>query len=97
MRSGTLEVTSSLPPRWSRNVRSLTVWTSAPSIPPTAWVMASAWRASTALQVRSTTSSSGWDSTMSTATTVPADSPTAVVMRPMPSGSEPRWTRMVIE
>ena len=27
----------------------------------------------------------------------PADSPTAVVMRPMPSGSAPRWTRMVIE
>jgi hypothetical protein len=34
---------------------------------------------------------------MSTATTVPAASPTAVVMRPMPSGSAPRWTRMVIE
>jgi NAD(P)-dependent dehydrogenase (short-subunit alcohol dehydrogenase family) len=39
----------------------------------------------------------GWDSTMSTATTVPAASPTAVVIRPMPSGSAPRCTRMVIE
>src|SRR6266511_4306875 len=34
---------------------------------------------------------------MSTATTVPAASPTAVVIRPMPSGSAPRCTRMVIE
>src|SRR6266508_4169424 len=65
VRSGTLEVTSSLPPRWSRKVRSLTLWTWAPSTAATASVVASAWRASAALQVRSTTSRSGWDSTMS--------------------------------
>jgi hypothetical protein len=34
---------------------------------------------------------------MSTATTVPAASPTAVVILPMPRGSAPRCTRMVIE
>ncbi len=78
-------------------MRSLTLWTWAPSTAATASVIASACRASAALQVRSTTSRSGWDSTMSTPTTVPAASPTAVVIRPMPSGSAPRWTRMVID
>src|SRR6266540_2495916 len=97
VRSGTFGVTSSLPPRWSRKVRSLTLCTRAPGMASTASVIASAWRASEAFTVRSTTSRSGCDSTMSTATTAPAASPTAVVMRPMPSGSDPRWTRMVIE
>src|SRR5574341_605371 len=97
VRSGTLEVTSSLPPRCSRKVRSLTLWTWAPGTASTASVTVWAWRPSDALTVRSTTSRSGWDSTMSTAATAPAASPTAVVMRPMPRGSDPMWTRIVIE
>ena len=87
VRSATFGVTSILPPRCSRNVRSLTLRTSTPSSVlqrlATTWA---AWAASAVSQVRSTTSVTGSESTTSSAVTMPPASPTAVVSRPIADG-----------
>ncbi len=97
LRSATLEVTSILPPRCSRKVRSLTLRTSTPSRSSSAWVTWVAWLASAVSQVRSAMIMFGSESTTSRAVTMPPASPTAVVSRPIAYGSATTPTRTVIE
>src|SRR4051794_32219774 len=85
--SGTLEATSSLPPRCSRNVRSLTLRTRTPGTSRSACTISSEWAASAAEQVTSTVRPSGRLSTTSMAVTAPPADPTAVAMRPMLAGA----------
>ena len=82
MRSGTLEVTSILPPMWSRKVRSLTLWTSTPSTWLTASTSTSEWSASAAEQVTSTTRRSWLESATSMAVTMPPADAIAVATAP---------------
>ena len=79
-RSGTLDRISIFPPRCSRNVRSLTLCTVTPSMPPSAVTMASEWPVSRAAQVTSTRSLSPRPAVTSSAvTTPPACSTTRVI------------------
>src|SRR5690606_22245788 len=61
----TLGSTLILPPRWSRNTRSETLWTRTPSRVSTASTSSFAWSPSDADAVRSMTRESGWESTTS--------------------------------
>src|ERR687886_131473 len=76
--SGTREATSSLPPRCSRKVRSLTLRTVTPGTARSASTISSECAASAAEQVTSTVSPSGRLSTTSMAVTAPPADPTAV-------------------
>ena len=75
MRIGTFDCISILPPRCSRNVRSLTLSIATPSTPRSASTSASAWSVSRAAIVTSTRMRS-WPEpvTSSAVTTPPADS-----------------------
>src|SRR3954467_11277011 len=95
--SGTLEATSSLPPRCSRKVRSLTLRTRTPGTSRSACTISSEWAASAAEQVTSTVSPSGRLSTTSMAVTAPPADPTAVAIRPMLAGAPAAVSRTVIE
>ena len=97
MRSGTLDVTSILPPMWSRKVRSLTLWTVTPSTSSTASTTLSAWSESAAEQVTSTTSRSWLDSATSIAVTMPPCSEIAVATCPTTPWSGAVCSRIVIE
>src|SRR6266568_962485 len=97
VRSATFGVTSILPPRWSRKVRSETLRTSTPgsaSSPSTTWL---AWSASAVSQVTSTSTLRWSESTTSSAVTMAPASPTQVVSRPIAEASAGTATRMVIE
>src|SRR5918998_1832079 len=95
--SGTREATSSLPPRCSRKVRSLTLRTLTPGTVPSAVTISSECAASAAEQVTSTVRPSDRESTTSIAVTAPPAEPTAVAMRPMDAGSPSAVSRTVIE
>ncbi len=97
MRSGTFERTSILPPRCSRNVRSLTLRMTTPSMARSASVSRPECSWSLAAQVTSTTIRSGCDSVTSSAVTAPPAVPTAVVSRPTDAGSAGTSSRTVIE
>ncbi len=56
-----------------------------------------AWSASEAEQVRSMTSRSGCESTMSSAVVMPPLSATLTASAPITAGSVPAWIRTVIE
>ena len=87
MRSGTFDVTSILPPMWSRNVRSETLCTvtpaSASTCATTCWLCSE----SCAEQVTSTTSRSWRDSAMSIAVTMPPARAIVVATVPITPGS----------
>jgi hypothetical protein len=75
VRIGTLDSTVSLPPRWSRNVRSETLPISTPSTPCIRSTISSAWSGSRVSIVRSTRIRACPDPvTSSPVTTPPADS-----------------------
>jgi hypothetical protein len=93
--NGTLGSTEIVPPRWSRNVRSLIAVTCEPSTTSTAARSFSAWPSSTALHVMSTVMPEPV-STTSNAETVPPASPTAVVIAPIREACS-RTTRIVTE
>ena len=97
MRSGTLEVTSILPPRCSRKVRSLTLCTVTPPTASTAATRSWEWSASEAEQVTSTTSRSWRDSVTSIAVTTPPLVAIAVATAPTTPWSGAVYNRMVIE
>ena len=97
LRSATFEVTSILPPRCSRNVRSETLRTSTPSSAVSASTTWSAWPASAVSQVRSTITLVGSESTTSSAVTIAPASPTDVVSRPIEEASAGTAIRIVIE
>ena len=97
VRSGTLDVTSILPPRCSRNVRSLTLWTSTSSISRTHSTRRSECVASAALHVTSTTSRSWLESATSIAVTIPPSRAIAVATLPTTPWSGAVCSRMVIE
>src|SRR5215210_7949880 len=97
VRSGTFEVTSILPPRWSRNVRSLTLWTSTPSTSFTHSTSRSECSASAALHVTSTTRRSWLESATSIAVTMPPSRAIAVATIPTTPWSGAVWRRIVIE
>src|SRR4051812_13952400 len=97
LRSATLEETSILPPRCSRNVRSETLRTSTPSSASSALTTWSAWPESAVSQVRSTITPTGSESTTSSAVTIAPASPTAMVSRPMAEASAVTLTRIVME
>lgn len=97
LRSATLGVTSILPPRCSRNVRSETLRTVTPSSFSRQATTCSACAESAVSQVRSTTTAVLSESTTSTAVTTPPASPTAVVRRPIAEASARTETRMVME
>ncbi len=87
MRSGTLDVTSILPPMCSRNVRSETLCTVTPSIDSTLATTAWLCSESCAEQVTSTTSRSWRDSAMSMAVTIPPAFAIVVATVPITPGS----------
>ena len=86
-----------MPPRCSRNVRSLTLRTFTPGTARSASTISSECAASAAEQVTSTVSPSERESTTSIAVTAPPAVPTAVAMRPMLAGSPSEVSRTVIE
>jgi hypothetical protein len=92
-----LDETSILPPRWSRNVRSLTLWTVTPSTASTAATSSREWSASAAEQVTSTTSRSWRDSVTSIAVTTPPPLAIDVATVPTTWWSGAVYNRMVIE
>jgi len=87
VRSATFGVTSILPPRCSRKVRSETLRTSTPSSSSSASTTWSACAASAVSQVRSAVIRTWSESTTSSAVTIAPASPTAVVSLPMAYGS----------
>ena len=95
--SATFGVTSILPPRCSRKVRSETLRTLKPSWASMALVIDSEWATSLALQDTSTTSICGCDSTTSSAVIAPPASATTVDRRAVAAGSVGASTRTVIE
>src|SRR5690349_6998358 len=97
LRSATLELTSILPPRCSRNVRSETLRTSTPSSSSSVLTTWSAWLESAVSQVRSTSTRVGSESTTSSAVTIAPASPTQVVSRPIDDASAVTAIRIVIE
>src|SRR5262245_8190571 len=82
---------------WSRKVRSLTLWTSTPSTWPTASTSTSAWSASAAEQVTSTTRRSWLESATSIAVTMPPAVAIAVATAPTTPWSGTVCSRMVME
>jgi hypothetical protein len=97
LRSGTLERISILPPRCSRNVRSLTLCTVTPSIPARAWTIAPAWSSSRAAQVTSTRSRSLPPEVTSSAVTKPPVCSTARVISLTARPRDATSSRTVIE
>src|SRR6187200_1521918 len=82
---------------WSRKVRSLTLCTSTPSTWRTASTRTSAWSASAAEQVTSTTSRSWLESATSIAVTMPPADAIAVATAPTTPWSGAVCSRIVIE
>src|SRR4051812_15372161 len=82
---------------WSRKVRSLTLCTSTPSTSRTASTSTSAWSASAAEQVTSTTRRSWLESATSMAVTMPPAVAIAVATAPTTPWSGAVWRRIVIE
>src|SRR3954451_22617331 len=82
---------------WSRKVRSLTLCTSTPSRRSTAATTSSAWSASAAEQVTSTTRRSWLESGPSIAVTMPPAAAIAVATAPTTPWSGAVWRRIVIE
>src|SRR3954452_60018 len=97
VRSGTLEVTSILPPMCSRKVRSETLWTVTPCSPLTTSTISSACSLSVAEHVTSTTRRSWRDSATSRAVTMPPAEAMPVATRPTTAGSTSVCSRIVIE
>src|SRR3954451_6602802 len=97
LRSATFELTSILPPRCSRKVRSDTLRTSTPSSSSRVLTTWSAWLESAVSQVRSTSTLAGSESTTSSAVTIAPASPTQVVRRPIDEASAGTAMRIVIE
>jgi hypothetical protein len=97
VRSATFDVTSILPPMWSRKVRSLTLCTSTPPTASAASTSRSAWSESEAEQVTSTTNRSWLDSATSMAVTIPPASAMTVATCPTMPWSRAVCSRMVIE
>ena len=95
--SGTFGVTSILPPRCSRKVRSDTFRTLKPSSAAIALVIDSECATSLALQLTSTTSMLGCDSATSRAVIAPPASATTLESRAVAAGSVGASTRTVIE
>ncbi len=89
--------TDSLPPRCSRNVRSLTFRTRTSGRAFSASVICRACSSPEVLQVTSTTIPSWWDSTMSSAVTAAPCSATAEASSLVALKLEPTSTRNVIE
>src|SRR3954452_20241889 len=82
---------------WRRKVRSLTLCTSTPSTSRTAAVTTSAWSASAAEQVTSTTRRSWLESATSIAVTIPPALAIAVATAPTTPWSGAVWRRIVME
>ncbi len=97
LRSGTFERISILPPRCSRNVRSLTLWTITPEMPASAATIASACSVPEAAQVTSTRSRSLPPAVTSSAVTTPPTCSTARVISLTARPREATSSRTVIE
>src|SRR3954447_10873756 len=95
--SGTFELTSILPPMCRRKVRSLTLYTAAPSPAPAACSSSWEWSASLAEHVTSRTSRSRVESTTSIAVTTPPAEAMAGATAPTTPWSGAVCSRMVIE
>ena len=95
--NGTFELISILPPRCSRNVRSLTLCTSTPSIAATEVCSSTACSPSAAEQVTSRRSLVALDSTMSIPVTTPPRAAMSVATAPTTPWSGRVCSRMVME
>src|SRR6185312_8856519 len=95
--SGTVGTTSSLPPRCNRKVRSETLRTCTPGRASMAAEIASAWSASDASQLTSTTITSGRDSTTSSAVSDPPAAETAAASSEVAPKVDGTSVRRVIE